>query len=445
MDIANAVVANPKWSAVATGGGRLKRLLSRNKQSKNAPLKTFYRRQELLARHQRITRDSARSLFLKACTKCSDLSKFRAESEDFRIALPVGVSDSAASPSPTVHFTDEFIVTETPGTRYKTCCFRVFDRWTLQLVSSSTVDCDHFYLPFVDGGIACFNKRGRICLLRLATGKLREVSPCPSPIRQIICIAKLVVVIWGGSGERFVTVYKVLQCRAGRSKIGVVRLAEYRETSDLFSNVIRQIPGAKDLDCVAICPLFERFGEACEYQLRSKSDFSLLHVVTAHARLSLYSKNLFSLDQNFAVVCNMTEECSSIDVVSLGTGDFRKVYTFCVPEEMPRMTQSAVEAVVLTVMGRLLVFYYKECHGGFNAAAIWKLPRDFIETCHRHASERTVGAVASSQCDQIILENPSERVRCYDRIDQFGILRCWIDEQMPQVMHVKMLNSIISE
>ena len=67
IDFANAVVANPEWSAIATGKGRVRALFSRNK-SKSALLKKFYRREEQLARQRQESTD-ARSLLLKACTK----------------------------------------------------------------------------------------------------------------------------------------------------------------------------------------------------------------------------------------------------------------------------------------------------------------------------------------------------------------------------------------
>ena len=85
---------------------------------------------------------------------------------------------------------------------------------------------------------------------------------------------------------------------------------------------------------------------------------------------------------------------------------------------------------------------------GFVNVAIWKLPSGFIETCHRHLKEGTVGE--TTHCNQLIHEEPAtassdRRPCCYDQVDHFGILRCRFDGKNPQVMQLTILNSIISE
>ena len=79
--------------------------------------------------------------------------------------------------------------------------------------------------------------------------------------------------------------------------------------------------------------------------------------------------------------------------------------------------------------------------------AIWKLPRDyFIGTCQRRLKEGTVGVTL--KCDEHIVDEYaaySMMDGCYQiRFDRFGILKCILDWKSPAVVHVSMLNSIIS-
>ena len=152
IDIANALAANPKWSAIATNSGRIKKLFSRNKE--RAPLKAFYRREELLARRTQDQID-ARSVFLQACIKCSELAnKSKVEPDkkrgDFCLELPLydifRFSKSKNEEIRTkIHITDRLLVTVTSGVPRTALLdkrprgihlIQLFDRWTFQLVNS---------------------------------------------------------------------------------------------------------------------------------------------------------------------------------------------------------------------------------------------------------------------------------------------------------------------
>ena len=109
---------------------------------------------------------------------------------------------------------------------------------------------------------------------------------------------------------------------------------------------------------------------------------------------------LFLLDECFS----LGFDSGSIVVMWLFTGELRTVYRFCMPEEMTGRIGTSGGGFFKKV-GNFLVYHF--LHVGLLNAAIWKLPFDFIETCHRHFKEGTMGV--TSECDQLIVKKPPRK------------------------------------
>ena len=464
MDIANAVTANPEWSAVATSRTRLKRLFSRNKE-KTAPLKTFYRREELLAGQTQDHQIETYSLFLEACKKYSNLAnKARFESTgkqtDFQIVFPL--EDAIRWNAKTIHINDGFIVTvlnglpkaTLPGRRNEDYHYfiQLYDRWTFQLVNSLSVKGSLLELHVFDGPVnsvfldTIVRGKRRASLWDFTTGKLHALH-CPAPIYRTFCIAKLMVLAWRNGRELSATVYKVHHADGSGSI--ATRIVD-REPLEVF-HILLQIPSAEDLDYFAIGALIDHADSNFAFQLRSKEDFTLLRSVLTTVTSPSHYANSFLLSEHFLLIFNdaFEFEYSSADVVSLQDGNLRTVYRFLMPKEM--ICTSRYSGIV-TKVGQFLVLYFER--SGELDTAIWKLPSDFIETCHRHLKEESVGV--TSKCDQLICETNAEKrhvsksIQLHSRFDRFGVLRCDLYRkgkffESPAVVHVTMLNSIISD
>ena len=479
MDMANAVAANPKWSAIATGRARLERLFSKNK-GKTVHLKMLYRKEELLAQKTQDSAD-ARTLFMRACAKYSDvMRKFRVKSKekqhqrDFRIALPVecGIHSLGEGSLRWISMNDEFIVTVFIDYERRGFCFiQVFDRWTFQLVNCLTGKCINFedfdyVLPrLVKNGVnALFieddlsDDYSRATLLHLTTGKVHTLT-CSGFICQTFCIAKLVFLFWmthedarqsendvraGEEVDMFATVYK--EHAEPGSGFDCLVDGEFLQGF----GIIWIIPSADDVDCFAITNSYTPYPAL--FQLRSKEDFSLLRTVTDMGSPFFPSYNSFMFDKCFAFVFKRKED-KFIDVVSLDARDWRTVYRFAVPDELPRASHEYSRPSKIFTVGRFLVLYTErdDYWNSKAGAAIWKLPSDFIETCHRHVKEGTVGV--TSKCDQLVVGKNAglfEEGGHHFRFDRFGIVSCSVTWEHTgrlygPVVHVAMLNSILSD
>ena len=96
-------------------------------------------------------------------------------------------------------------------------------------------------------------------------------------------------------------------------------------------------------------------------------------------------------------------------------------------------------------MGSFLVLYIKNYSSRSPqwTAAFWKLPSDFIKTCHRHLREGTVGS--TSHYDQRFVEDyPDFDEKQQLKIDHLGFLKyCVSLETSEAVLRVAMLNNRI--
>ena len=223
------------------------------------------------------------------------------------------------------------------------------------------------------------------------------------------------------------------------------------ETDDIFvcivdrerlhsHSVVWDMPGVEGLDCFAICAKVYDASPNVLFQTRSKEDFSLLRAVAIRAPIR--DNRSFLLSERFFLYFNDSVSRNlSIDVVWLATGrDLKTVYKFCLSSEMLLVRER------LEIVDNFLVLYGRS--GGILDAAIWKLPSDFIETCRRHFEAGTVGV--TSACDQRIVESSIRQdasrvhqVKC--RFDRLGIFKCHAHRDEPAVVHVSILNSIISD
>ena len=358
--------------------------------------------------------------------------------------------------------TDEYIVAEFTGDskdlmnlgqdeKRSSRSLFLFDRWTFQLVSALTVLCTSMKnLHLIEDGIHAlfFNcelkqeKSSRSFLWHPTTGKLHAL-PSPDPYHDAFCIGKLIVQSYrtGVNEEKcLATVYKV-NPEADGAVACIVNSEPLRGFRDVY-----QILSAEDLHFFVITNRLDPSSDSV-FQLRSKEDFTLLRTITdASGHLPLRTDNSFVFNECFAFVFHEKWEyvIDYVDVVSLVDGNLKTVYRFPRPKKMPREYVS--KAHVATV-GRFLVLYYDAIHFDGWTAAIWKLPLDFVETCHRHLQEGTVGM--KSQCDQLIAKEdlcPDPFVeKTKFRIDRFGILKCsakWNSKRA--VVRAAMLKSIVS-
>ena len=439
VDIANAVAANPKWSAIATGRGRINKIFSKNK-AKTAPLKTFYRREELLAPQ---THDSigAPSLFRKACANCVFLGQTRVKQmkrqEDFRLVAPL---ESTFLWYPKcVNLTDRFIVTLFGGApkasrrnerKWNIQLVQLFDRWTFQLVNAFTVNkCYYVELQFfedhdiINAALVIMNmpEKQRAFFWDLTTGKLHALL-CPAAMHEVFYIGKLIVLLWADGEQLNATVYKV---QAETDSVLVICIVNDEPLH--ASKAAQAVRSAAGLDCFAICVNVDWLSDLnAVLQMRSKEDFSLIRVVTGLGHSPMRSYNSFMFNEWFAFVFNR-EELDFIGVVSLVDGDLRTVYRFCVPDEVKKHPYANLGRASASV-GRFLVFEFS--YGGGFYAVLWKLPLDFVETCRRHLGEGTIGV--TEHCDQLIFEkslrrfDPKQHHRTYVRFDRFGFLKCYV-------------------
>lgn len=444
-DVANAVTANPKWSAIAANRARVKILLS-NYSERSAPLKTFYRREELLARRDSL---DARSIFLRACVKLSSLN----ESHRKRNSIPTApghfrLAYSSEGParwlSYGAHISSELIALVFRGASRNgglsdRLLIQLFERWTFRPVDSLTIlNYTDAYLTFFEDGVNallvhCFEmRRYRGLVLNLTTGKVHAL-PCSFPVELASSIAKLIVVIRNIRGQLFATVYKVCDEADGF----LLRLADSEPLHAARLAVC--VRGAEGLDRFALYAGLERSSSTLVFQVRSTQDFSLLRTVSVVGRVPVPLRNSVLLSDRFVIVY---DSGSSIDVLSL-VADFRTVHRFDLPEEI---LEAAKRTGTVSMAGRFLVLH-NETKASY--AAIWKLASDFVWTCHRHEQEGTVGV--TSQCDQLITEecpqNADQRTYdfSYSRFDCFGILMCSFNWRQPPAFQFTMLNSIISD
>ena len=226
-----------------------------------------------------------------------------------------------------------------------------------------------------------------------------------------------------------------------------------------FGGVDEIIPSAEDLDCFA-AQVLKRDPTSrldyTEFQMRSKEDFSLLRTVPdPGSDRYRQGDNLLLLvlfNECFAFLLMEYENSySCVEVVSLVARHWRTVYRFHMQQDMAEIMMLSPLWPRISSTGSFLVLHSK--YNGRLRAMIWKFPDDFIETCHRHFKEGTVGN--ASQCDQLIeyverIEEPGVFV-CHDdecRIDRFGISRYRSKTDMnttAAVIDVAMLDSIISD
>ena len=75
----------------------------------------------------------------------------------------------------------------------------------------------------------------------------------------------------------------------------------------------------------------------------------------------------------------------------------------------------------IALVGNFLAAYDAKTNGEETDVEIWRLPANFIETCHRRLEEGTVGI--SLHCDQIVGEHAErpDHYPFYTRVDHFGV------------------------